>query len=393
MAIFAGIFGIVGRFTGKLLTTALGWASSLLFGRVPRSRQIMVVAIMAGSAIWLLLVIGIVLPVVGSFLLAAAPIPDWLDEGWVRLAMAIGAAILPALIGWLGYLVPEKANRPTGTAALRQVLRGYPLAFVLSVVLVFLPAVALVRRVRSLTRGWSDIHVPIVAKPGGYDRTVRDLATALGAAGLEVTARPAPSVLAIPGELVARAAGGGVRSLLPDQLVELAGDRLQVGVYPSDIIISGPRDERLAARAAVLSRLATTSAYLTTTAEAQAIEDRLETIARLTPATADVTLRTVEFAEIDRVLSHLDVPGDEWDVLYRVRLQVERDLFVRASPEAAAAAGALADPAGVAMGAHGRAPATGRWETVAGIGAIALLGLDVLAVLLERLSPRRGGQG
>src|SRR6185295_1241247 len=113
MTFIAGIFGVLGRFTGKLLTTALGWASSLLFGRVPQSRQIMVVAIMAGSAVWLVLVIGIVLPTVGSFLLAAAPIPGWLDEGWVRLAMLIGAAILPALIGLLGYLVPPKASRPT----------------------------------------------------------------------------------------------------------------------------------------------------------------------------------------------------------------------------------------------------------------------------------------
>ena len=82
--------------------------------------------------------------------------------------------------------------------------------------MVFLPLVALVRRIRSLASRWSDIHVPVVAKPGGYERTVHDIETALDAAGLDVTSRPAPSVLSVPGELVARAAGGGVRSLLPD---------------------------------------------------------------------------------------------------------------------------------------------------------------------------------
>jgi hypothetical protein len=71
---------------------------------------------------------------------------------------------------------------------------------------------------------------------------------------------------------------------------------------------------------------------------------------------------------------------------------VERDLFVRADPVAAAAAGALADPTGVAMGIRGNPPATGRCEAVAAIGAIALLGLDVTAMLLERLR-RRGGRG
>ena len=32
MAILAALFGVLGRFVGKLLTAALGWASTLLFG-------------------------------------------------------------------------------------------------------------------------------------------------------------------------------------------------------------------------------------------------------------------------------------------------------------------------------------------------------------------------
>ena len=39
MTLIAGIFGVIGRFAGKLLTTTLGWASVLLFGRVPGSRN------------------------------------------------------------------------------------------------------------------------------------------------------------------------------------------------------------------------------------------------------------------------------------------------------------------------------------------------------------------
>ena len=35
MAFLAGVFGFIGRFAGKVLTTTLGWASTLLFGRVP----------------------------------------------------------------------------------------------------------------------------------------------------------------------------------------------------------------------------------------------------------------------------------------------------------------------------------------------------------------------
>jgi hypothetical protein len=34
MTILVSVFGFAGRFAGDLLTSALGWASSLLFGRV-----------------------------------------------------------------------------------------------------------------------------------------------------------------------------------------------------------------------------------------------------------------------------------------------------------------------------------------------------------------------
>lgn len=43
MTMIVSIFGFAGRIAGDLLTTALGWASSLLFGRVPRSHQIYLV--------------------------------------------------------------------------------------------------------------------------------------------------------------------------------------------------------------------------------------------------------------------------------------------------------------------------------------------------------------
>ena len=42
MAIFAGLVGIIGRFARKLLTTLLGWASTLLFGKVPADKQLII---------------------------------------------------------------------------------------------------------------------------------------------------------------------------------------------------------------------------------------------------------------------------------------------------------------------------------------------------------------
>jgi hypothetical protein len=39
MTMLVSAFGIAGRIAGDLMTSALGWASSLLFGRVPRTHR------------------------------------------------------------------------------------------------------------------------------------------------------------------------------------------------------------------------------------------------------------------------------------------------------------------------------------------------------------------
>jgi hypothetical protein len=98
-----------------------------------------------------------------------------------------------------------------------------------------------------------------------------------------------------------------------------------------DLLISGKPRLVARARAAMSSRLTTSAAHLTISAEAQAVEDRLAALARPTTASPDHPPRfddaaAAEFAAIDEQLSTLEIPYEEWEVLYRQRLQVDRDL-------------------------------------------------------------------
>jgi hypothetical protein len=129
-------------------------------------------------------------------------------------------------------------------------------------------------------------------------------------------------------------AGGNVRKLRPDRLVELHRPDLRIGVYPSDIAISGALRDRTRARAAILSRLATTSAHLTMSAEAQELEDRLEGVAMPAGGVGPLPLANARavFTAIDARLLDLAVPTDEWDILFRLRLQIERDLLAGDEP-------------------------------------------------------------
>jgi hypothetical protein len=356
MTMVVSIFGILGRFAGDLLTSALGWASSLLFGRVPRSHQVFLVLMMAGSFLWTILVLSLLVPGIASLLLAATPHPPFVDRAWLGIALLLGVVFLPLGIGLAGYLVPAQGERAGGADVVRDILRGYLLAPVISGLLVFLAGVGITRKIRSRRHGWSDTHVPIVVKPDGYEQLVVDLQVALASAELPVTAEDAPWVLTLPAQVLTRVAGSNVRRLRPDRLVELAGPGMRIGVYPSDIAISGVSRDRTRARAAILSRLATTSAHLTTSAEAQELEDGLGRLAE--PGGLRGPDVATAFAAIDAQLLDLAVPTDEWDILYRMRLQLERDLLVGADP-GTAFPGHEPDPRGAVAsrtstdGAHG----------------------------------------
>jgi len=212
----------------------------------------------------------------------------------------------------------------------RDVLRGYPLTPLISGLLIFLAGVGIARKIRSRGHGWSDIHVPIVAERDGYERIVADLEDVLDSAGLEPTAGEAPWVLTMPARLLTAVSGENVRRLRPDRLIELKARDLRIGIYPSDIAISGKTRARTRARAAILSRLAASAAHLTTSAEAQKLEDQIAKLAASNGRHAADGDR--KFDAIDAKLLELAVPTDEWDILYRLRLQAERDRLIGARP-------------------------------------------------------------
>ena len=222
MTILISAFGVAGRFAGDLLMTALGWASSLLFGRVPRTHQVFVVLMMALSFLWIVAVVALLVPTVASTLLATTPHPPFVDNQWFGFAVLLSVILLPLCVGAAGYLVPAEGERPGGVVILREILRGYLLAPVISGLLIFLAGVGIARKIRSRRHGWSDAHVAIVVKPGGYDQLVIDVQNARASADLSVTAENAPWVLTLPARILTRVSGSSVRKLRPDRLVALA---------------------------------------------------------------------------------------------------------------------------------------------------------------------------
>ncbi len=198
------------------------------------------------------------------------------------------------------------------------ILRGYPIAAVLGGTIILLGALGLVRQARSAQRGWDDDAIPIIVKPGRYDAVAGEVESALREAGLDVRCEPAPRSVDLPPRLLV-AVEGARSDAMPDRLVQFSADDLNVVLSPSSVLIVGKSDLVARARAAVGRRLAFVEAYLTTAKESEDLEDRLKVISHHRRVAAS------DFRPIDDLLTRLPIPYDDWQTLYRLRLQVEHE--------------------------------------------------------------------
>jgi len=379
MAILGSLFAMVGRFAGKLLNAVLGWATLLLFGKVSGSKQTVLLLVALGSLLWVVTVVGILIPDVGTFLLAFVPVPDFIDEGVVRLIMLALALTIPLLIGVAAIYLTEADRRPKGARLLVGVLRGYPFTLVLALTIVVLGAVALARKLRSMYKRWEDAHVPVIVKPGGYERVLEDLEGVLDDAGLDVARKPAPAVVSLPPRLLDKVAGRALGGLVPDQLMLLSSSDLEVLVYPSDVAISGTKAATARARAAIASKLTEAPAYMTMSAESQRIEDEVRAAAIPAGTVVDrgtLHERIATLRALDERIARLTVPFDEWETVYRERLQVERDLV---AADAASVDRTAALPE--------RDPSLG--ERVLALGTAALVAADAALLAANLTRPKR----
>ena len=240
MALVQGLLALLLRSAGRLLNTAFGWATVMLFGRVPEDRQIYLSIAAFGSVLWLAALVGIAVPGAATFLLAFVTLPDWVDRGWIRIAMLIAAMVLPAIVGVISLRMVDGAARPQGVSATtRTVLRGYPYTAGLALTLLVMTLFAPILKIRNLARRWETQHVPIMVEPADYRSVVDDIQNALKAGGVPTERRRASWMLRFPTKILMLFARSAVGRMAADEMTTLAGEGVEVLLHPSDLVISG----------------------------------------------------------------------------------------------------------------------------------------------------------
>lgn len=97
---------------------------------------------------------------------------------------------------------------------------------------------------------------------------------------------------------------------------------LEILAHATNVAILGPKEEAYRVRAAMERELPFGDAYLTWNEEAQSFEDELLEVHRATDGDLDAMR-----GRLERIQERIDVASlntEEWNVLYRLRLQLEQ---------------------------------------------------------------------
>lgn len=328
MVLIQALLSLITRSAGKILNAIFGWAVVALFGRTSSRQQTMLSALVGLAAAWPLLLVGIAMPKVAALVLAFVPLPDSVPDWAVRLVWIALAISVPTVVG---LVVASKA--PQGTPPetfIKRVLRGFPITIGIagSFLLMFVTVPAL--RLASIARGRQDEHVPLVTSGTAYAEVAGLVDAILQRHGLGAT-RAKPSWWLIgPARILQILGGDALRGFMPRQLAYWIGPKLELALYPSDLLIRGEKGRLAWAHGLLAEGLARGPGLQTLTPEAQKIEQQIRETWAVLDSDLDHhrhsrMLRSV-LRDIAQDLGRVSVPYDEWQVLYRETIQLARAL-------------------------------------------------------------------
>lgn len=334
MAILQALLLALSRRAGQLVNTVFGWATQLLFGKVTKDKQLLVSGMSLGSVLWLISLIGIAFPRAGTLLLALIPLPRWVEHDWVRLIMAGLAVLIPLGIGWLGIHVMPLEKRPkTASQSLKLLGRGYAYAFGLSSTLVLMTLFAPFLMLPLMARRWITQHVPVIVESVQYDQALTEVETILADGGWKTQRQPASRMISLPTRILTSLAGGLVDKWVAGKLTQLKASNLELTLHPADLVISGPPFQVARARALLTERLAFSIVHQTWTKEGNAQENAVLALQkRVTEGHESVRTARQELKHLVEKRNRIDLEFEEWQVLERQQLLLERLLLESESP-------------------------------------------------------------
>lgn len=306
----------------KSASFALGWATALFFGQVPgrQGRILSVVSLLAAG--WDIVLVGFALPLLAGAALDAAGIisRNFSVEPLHVAGLAAGIVLAPPASAALTVWAEFHDNRSWHTW-LRLVPMSYPAMASLGISVLMMVLITPFLAVLRLRRKKRLLQVPLMLRDDtSDDDLVEGVRRALSTLGIErVEAVEADGPLSWPLFAVGFAARHLLGAAVRGEPMRISADGLTILMFATAVSIIGRDEQAHRARAAIERELTFADVFLTWSDDSRDFELELMRLHRNGGGTG---LRR-RLDELQERIDAAPLDSEEWNILYRQRLQVE----------------------------------------------------------------------
>lgn len=314
----------------KSASFALGWATAIYFGQVPGKQGRTLAVISLAAAAWVIVVVGFAVPLLVGALLEMGGVIARNFEVTPLVVLWLVAAILltPPVLAGITVLVKFHDERSFGQW-LRMIPTSYPAtaslgAGVLQMV-IFTPFLIVQRLIRKQSLLQTALSMREHTDEDDLAKVVTQALRSLGIERVEVERAHGP--ITWPMLTVGFAARHLIGAVVRGDPVRLRADGLQLFAYATNVAVLGPSEQAHRARAALERELPFDRARITWSEDAQDLEDAI--VKAYKDAGGDLGALHDKLDEVQERVDSQSLNVEEWNLLYRLRLQAEHEVAER----------------------------------------------------------------
>jgi hypothetical protein len=311
---------------------ALGWATALYFGQIPgrQGRLLAVMSLLAAG--WVILVGGFAVPLlIGAGLDAAGIIERNFEVTPLVVAgLLAGIVLVPPIIAATAVWA-ELPDRRSVDAWVRLLPHSYLATGSLGLAVLEMMAFTPFLLIQRWRRKRILLQLPLVMRersaPGDLVDALRQALSTIGVTDLEVTEATGPR--SWPMRTVAYATEHLLGAVVRGEPVQIRADGLEILAYTTNVAILGPKADAQRTRAALQRELAFHHAYQTWSEDARHFEDELMGVQHRVDELDEKGMAGA-LGELQEQIDRASLNTEEWNILYRLRLQLEVEASRRA---------------------------------------------------------------
>jgi len=328
VAILQALISYLGKSAGKALNAIFGWAVIALFGQTSPKEQTLLSVVVAAAAAWPILILGVIVPKVALLVVAFVPLGKSVPSFWLRLVWMGLAIAVPIVVGTVVAKRGSQESLPE--PGWKRLLRGFPITLALASAFLLLLVVAPILRLATVLRGREIVRIPALMDKGVTVEAMSALADELARSGIVLRPARPPWYQTAPSMILLKIGGRAFAAMASEHVEYRLHQELAVTVLPNETILAGKPVQVGRARALCAEVYGPRPIIQTFDANAREIEAHAKRVWAIyceqPRAHRHASVLQDRVTQLAADLSRQNLPWDEWQIIYRLLLQVDRAL-------------------------------------------------------------------